>query len=193
MSANWSDETVLALAVEKSSDINSLVDINGRQVSHLMVACFHGNSDYVKDLLEVPGIKTNLQNEEGVQCACELGHTEIAQQILNTSQSLINLPRNDGATSLLIASSKGHTETVSMLLQNNANVNMQRNDGFSSLMLAMSQWPHRNCHNVTSKWCSHQHAKNNGASSLMLASQNGHTETVTMLLQNGATRQHARK
>ena len=149
---NWSDETVLALAVEKSSDINSLVEINGVQVSQLMVACFHGNSDYVKDLLEVPGIKTDLQNDEGIHalmCACLLGHTEIAQQIVNTSQSL---PTNDGMTSLLIASQNGHSETVSMLLQHGAHINMQNHNGFSSLMLA---------------------------------SQNGHTETVEMLLQNG--------
>ena len=78
----WSSELVLAEVVEKSSSINDVVMINGRQLSQLMVACFYGNPDYVQDLLAVPGIKVDLQNEEGLHalmCACAYGHTQAAQ------------------------------------------------------------------------------------------------------------------
>ena len=42
-SSIWSDELLLAEAVEKCADINSLVMIKGRQLSQLMVASYHGN------------------------------------------------------------------------------------------------------------------------------------------------------
>ena len=43
---------------------------------------------------------------------------------------------NKGNTPLMIASQKGHIQTVSILLQNGAHVNMQNNDGWPPLMIA---------------------------------------------------------
>ena len=145
-------------SVANSVHINGLVLVNGSQVSQLMVACLHGDIDYVEALLEVSGVKVDLENDDGwhaLQLACMYGHTAIAQQILNTCQclDLVNLPIKMGMTCLIIASQNGHTETVMLLLQNGAHVNMQNNEGFSSLMIA---------------------------------SLNGHTETVLLLLQNSA-------
>ena len=98
----WSDELVLAEAVEKCADINSLVMIKGRQLSQLMVACYYGNMDY---LLKDPGVTVDLQNnaegQHALLCACEQGHTEIAQLILNTCQhpkDVVNLQDKKGRT-----------------------------------------------------------------------------------------------
>ena len=77
MSSEWSSEIWLAEAVANSVHINSLVLVNGIQLSQLMVACLHGNIDYVEALLEVPGVKVDLQNDEGwhaFQLACICGH-----------------------------------------------------------------------------------------------------------------------
>ena len=138
----WSDELVLAEAVEKCADINSLVMIKGRQLSQLMVACYHGNIDYVEDVLKVPGVTVDLQNNEGQHAllyACEQGHTEIAQLILNTCQhpkDVVNLPDKMGRTPLMAASSFGHSDTVSVLLESAAQVNVQNSEGWSSLILS---------------------------------------------------------
>ena len=87
--SSWSSESVLAEALEKSTDVNSLVTINNLEVSQLMVACLHGNIEYLEELLKVPGIKLDLENGEGKSAliyACEEGHTEIVQLILNAYQ-----------------------------------------------------------------------------------------------------------
>ena len=192
MSSEWSSEIWLAEAVANSVHINSLVLVNGIQLSQLMVACLHGNIDYVEVLLEVPGVKVDLQNDEGLHalhCACEQGHTEIAQLILNTCQcpkDIVNLLEKWENTSLMLASIFGHTETVLLLLQNGAHVNMQNPEGLSSLMLA-SLNGHTETVLLLLQNDAHVNMQNHeGLSSLMLASQNGHTETVLLLLQNGA-------
>ena len=155
----WSNELVLAEAVEKCNGINDMVLINRKQVSQLMVACLPGNPEYVKELLKVPGIKIELQNDNGwhaLMFACLLPHSLVAKLLLNACQhalQVVNLPNKDGVTSLIVAAHNGHTETVSLLLQRGANVNQQDIDGRTSLMMA---------------------------------SQNGHTETVLLLLQNSA-------
>ena len=192
MSSDWSSEILLAEAVANSVHINSLVLVNnGIQLSQLMVACLHGNIDYVEALLEVPGVKADLQNDDGwhaLQLACMCGHTAIAQLILNTCQclNLANLPNQMGITCLIIASQNGHTETVLLLLQNGAHVSMKNNEESSSLMFA-SKNGHTETVLLLLQNGAHVNMKNNeGSSSLMAASQNGHTETVLLLLQNGA-------
>lgn len=42
---------------------------------------------------------------------------------------------SNGATSLMLASTEGHTESVSLLLVHGAHVNAQDDNGVSSLML----------------------------------------------------------
>ena len=188
----WSDELLLAEAEEKCADINSLVMIKGRQLSQLMVACYHGNIDYVEDQLKAPGVTVDLQNNEGqhaLLCACEQGHTEIAQLILNTCQhpkDVVNLPGRMERTPLMAASSIGHRDTVSVLLECAAQVNVQNSEGWSSLMLSCL---HRHTQTVALllQYGAHVNVQNNdGWPPLMIASQNGHTETVSILLQNGA-------
>ena len=198
MDTSWSDESLLALAVEKSSDINSLVEVNGKAYSQLMVACLHGNVDYIKELLQVPGIKIDLQNNEGehaLMCACRQGYVEVAQLILDIvrnpkhllrNDTLINMQNNDGFSSLVIASHKGHTETVALLLQNGANVNMQTKGGWSSLMIASQSGRTELIALLLQSGAYVNMQKNDGMSSLMTASKNRHTETVALLLNNSA-------
>lgn len=179
----------MAEAVAESVHINSLVLITGYQLSQLMVACYHGNMDYVEDLLQAPGVQVDLQNNNGqhaLQCACEQGHTEIAQLLLNTCQSpttIANLQDQDGLTPMMWASFYGHTEIVSLLLQYGAQVNVQDIEGWSSLMLAS-----QNGHSETVLLLIQNGAlqENEGFSSLMFASKNGHSETVLVLLRNSA-------
>ena len=80
-------DLVFAEVVAKCATINSMALVNGMQQSQLMAACLHGNPDYVQDLLEVPGIKIDLQNDEGwhaLTCACRADHVEVVRLILDT-------------------------------------------------------------------------------------------------------------
>ena len=96
------------------------------------------------------------------------------------------MQNNEESSSLMFASKNGHTETVSLLLQNGAHVNMQTNKGFSSLIIA-SQNGHTETVLLLLQNGAHVNMQNNkGSPSLIIASQNGHTETVLLLLQNGA-------
>ena len=194
MDSSWSNESLLVLAAEKSSDINSLVEINGKQCSQLMVACLHGNVEYVKELLQVPGIDIYRQNDEGdhaLMCACRQGpwHSEIVQLILNAVDDqghLVNLGNRKGWSSLMTACENGHTETVALLLKNGAKVDMQDIDGWSSLMITSQNGHTEIVVLLLLNGARVDMQSNDGWSSLMIASKNGHTETVVLLLQNGA-------
>lgn len=104
-----------------------------------MVACLHGNPKYVQDLLKVPGIKVDLQNDRGLHalmCACGLGQIEVIRAILDAfpdPRKVINLAKEDGRTPLMFASVNGHTEVVSLLLQKGAHFNMQAIDDGQSI------------------------------------------------------------
>ncbi len=157
-----------------------------------MVACLYGNPDHVQDLLEVPGIKIDLQNDEGhhaLMCACEQGHIQVAELVIRahpSPQELVNLSRKDGVTCLMLASQGNYETMVSLLLKNRANINMQDNDGKSSLMLASVNGHTEIVSHLLQNDAHVNTQKKDGQSSLMMASQNGHTETVSILLQNGA-------
>ena len=139
--------------MEQLTDINDMAVINGRQLSQLMVACYHGNPDYVQALLKTPGIKIDLQNDGGhhaLMYACAYGRAEVAQLILNAypnPRQLVNLPETSGVTSLILASLNNKIETVSLLLQYGASINMKDIDS------SMSKWIPGNCQSIVRKWC----------------------------------------
>ena len=191
MSSSWS-EVVLAEAVEKCSDINSLVVVNGELLSQLMVASYHGNPEYVQDLLKVQGIKIDLQNSDGrhaLMCASQLGHRHIVQSILNACQfpqTLVNLPDKNGTTTLMIASMGDYTEIVLVLLQNGALIDALDSNGWSALMIA-SMCGCTSTVSVLIKNGANVNMENeDGCSSLTAAVKHGHDKIISILIQNGA-------
>lgn len=188
---SW-DEVALAEAVEKCCDVNDLAIINGKSLSQLMVASYHGNPQFVLDLLEVQEVNVDLQNDDGrhaLMCASELGHHEIVQSILKHSQhsqKLVNLPDRDGITALMLASKGNYTKTALILLQNGALVDAQDNKGWSALMIASMH----GCTSAVSLLI------RNGAnvnlqskdrhSSLSAANKHDHDQVVSILVEKGA-------
>ena len=59
-----------------------------------------------------------------------------------------DVPRNDGATPLWIASQMGHDHIVKLLLQNGANVDAVRNDGATPLFKASHKGHHAVVHEL---------------------------------------------
>ena len=85
-----------------------------------------------------------------------------------------------------MAASKGHTETVKVLLESGAKVNEKNKDGITSLMVAASKG-HADIVQVLITNGAKVNEKNrDGITSLMVAALNGHTETVKALLEAGA-------
>lgn len=134
-------------AFERWNGINEFSVIKGKDFSQLMLACYQGNTDSVERLLKkVPGIKIDLQNDEGwhsLMCACACGNTKVAELILKAchnnpqlTQHLINLPNKNLFTSLMVASGNGHTDRASLLIKKGASTDLQTISGLSSLMLA---------------------------------------------------------
>ena len=87
-----------------------------------------------------------------------------------------NLLADGGATPLYMAAQKGHSDTVSILLQANANPNIQSDEGVTPLYVAA-----QNGHSVYSQYsftskCQSQYSRamNGNITPLYIAVQNGH-------------------
>ena len=84
-------------------------------------------------------------------------------------------------TALILASKNGHSETVSTLINFNADVNIQNKNGWTALITAS-----QNGHSETVTILVNSNADVNiqeedGWTALMVASQNGHSETLLNL------------
>ena len=51
----------------------------------------------------------------------------------------MDLKRKDGGSAVMIASQKGHSKLVKILLENGATVDMQNNEGDTALLIASSE------------------------------------------------------
>ncbi len=109
----------------------------------------------------------------------------------------------DGSTPAYIASETGHTETVALLLANKAYINAATKvqqfkifkylkvignelEGLTLLFFILStNLAHENM-NYYLKWFTLVFILQGGATPAYIASQNGHTETVALLLANKA-------
>ena len=77
-----------------------------------------GREDIVKDLLVVPGIDVNLQNEDGNTAliyAASRGYEDIVARLLAAPGIDVNLQNNDGKTALDFAVKKGHQNIAAMI------------------------------------------------------------------------------
>ena len=93
--------------------------------------------------------------------------------LISLCSSLIPLTKT-GATPLYIASQNGHHDTVNTLIQNGADINwpcnVERGLTYGTLNLCSLLIP----------------LTQDGTPPLYIASQNGHSDTVTTLIRNGA-------
>ena len=107
----------------------------------LLDACYEGEVDDVKDLLEYKEINVNVQENEDkgktpLILACENGYLEIVELLLKDKRVDVNL-RNEDQSAFYYACSDGRIEIVKLLLSNKkVDINSETNRGFTPLMEA---------------------------------------------------------
>ena len=125
--------TPLLLAVKRKSPeiTEALIDRgvelnhhNSRNIYALHMACLAGSVDVVRLLID-RGANVecrNKLNQTPLMVAAEFNHSEIIKCLLEEGNADIEARDDDGMTSLLKASSKGHIEAAQMLGRHNADV-----------------------------------------------------------------------
>merc|ERR1712166_1561193 len=163
----------------------------------LYKACFEGQLDEVRSLLDLGGI--NINDEQCgftlLYIASQQGHHEIVQVLINAGGN-VNQARTELGfiSALFIAAQNGHTATVKVLLKAGGNVNQARtSDGVSPLFMA-SENGNVAIVKVLIKAGGNvnQVETENGASPFYMACENTHLTIVQLLNQHNANINQAR-
>lgn len=97
-----------------------------------------GHDKIAQLLMQVPGIRLCLDNEDTLLEAIKKGRENIVQLILEMPDININFQDNDGLTPLMHAAKQYSTNTIKMLLLNpEINLNAQDKQGMTALMYAL--------------------------------------------------------
>ena len=160
-------------------------------------ACKEGNADVVRTWLN-RGADFNCccelegyENKWPLFLACENGHTEVAQLLLN-HEAEINRASEDGGTALHIACEKGHVATAEVLLDMGADINTADGKGRSPLYAACwggdaDKRPQLDVARLLlERGADVNQARNDGTTALYIVCQNGYVDTARLLLENGA-------
>ncbi|XP_071178354.1 uncharacterized protein [Mytilus edulis] len=183
---------VKGLEISKQKQLASLYNTRNNRTP-LIQCCFIGDIELVTWCLYHCNSNVNHCCTGGISplfFACQEGHTEVVQMLINNKADINKCRDNDGVSvsPLYIACENGHTEVVQMLINNKADINKCRdNDGVSPLFFAC-----QNGHTevvqmlINNKADINKCRYNDGVSPLFMACQEGHTEVVQMLINNKA-------
>ncbi|XP_066994986.2 uncharacterized protein [Anabrus simplex] len=168
-----------------SADVRQVIDFEGSIALHL--ASLSGNTDLVQYLVRYEAEITkygrqcrNILHYFNMNCFSLSGH------LLQNSTANLNVSTNDGSTPLILAASKGHTDTIVALINLGADVNISRVDGASALHLAAENGHHHTVKYLIKYGANVNKGDNEGSSPLILAAKSGYTKIIFTLLQNGA-------
>jgi ankyrin repeat protein len=118
--------------------------------------------------------------------AVKQNNTQLVKDLLQFKAIDIDTQDSYGLTALLLASSRGLTEYVRLLLQAGANINLQDRFGWAPLIEA-SEWDRTECIRLLLQAGANPNIQTKYSwTPLMYASRNGNTECVRLLLRSGA-------
>ena len=155
-------------------------------VTPLYMAALDGHSDRISTLLKA-NANPNLQADDGAYTSVYSSPEwkTLMQSVFFYKQMPIPIFKTDDCvTPLYIAAQNGHSDSVSILLQANANPNLQADDGVTPLCIAAA-----NGHSDTVSILLQMNANPNlqaddGVTPLCIAAENGHSGAVSILLQD---------
>jgi len=149
------------------------------------------NEDDLKQLLEIPGINVNLQDNDGQTALMYIASSTnlLAVQLLLAVPGIdVNLKNNNGDTAIMLASAKGLRENVERLLAfPEINVNLQNKHGYTVLSIETTRNNIKNVKlllKVPGINLNLQTA--NGFTALLIATGKGYKDIVLALLIAGA-------
>ncbi|KAL9014436.1 MAG: hypothetical protein Q9173_000918 [Seirophora scorigena] len=154
------------------------------QFGPLHVAAYWGLDNILAVLIR-KGLDVNCQDSYGasaLQIAAKHGHESSVRLLLNSAAS-IHTENQNGQTALYWAARNGHNTIVRLLLMNGANVLTRDHGGWSALDWAVVGGKSDIVKDLLEHGIDAESDGRNKA--LYLAAENGHEDTVQMLLDNG--------
>lgn len=147
-----------------------------------------GNFNQVLELIRMLA-NPNTQDKQGrtpLLFACEGGHTEIAQLLIQNGANVNIADKFEKITPLMLACLNGHRGIVQLLLENHANVNAADNFGSTSLIISSGFANIEIIKLLIQKGAEINATETNGCTALMAAVINGLTEVAQLLIEAGA-------
>ena len=153
----------------------------------LLLACARGHYSCAEFLLS-NGADPNARRITGASplyFAASYHHTRIVELLLNKYKAIVDLSTFDGSTPLHVASERGFSDIVRLLIDNQANVNAKMNDGSTALMLACQNGHLSVVESLFSTGhCNVTLQRLDGVTALFLVVQHGHESIFDYLLIN---------
>ncbi len=115
------------------------------------------------------------------QMAAE-GNTEFIKNMLETEGVSIETKNEHGLTPLLLASWKGHADTVEVLLAKGADIEAKNKDGLTALMYTAENGHTEILQTLLTKGASTEAKNREGITALMYAAGNDHVRSIRALL-----------
>jgi ankyrin repeat domain-containing protein 17 len=123
------------LLIEAGAGVNT--HSNEFKETALTLACYKGNIDVVKLLLECGADQEHKTDEmhTALMEACMDGHTEVAKLLLDHGAQ-VNMPADSFESPLTLAACGGHSELANLLIEHGADLKERNDEGYTPLMEA---------------------------------------------------------
>jgi hypothetical protein len=175
--------TMQLIAMEEPSKYTKI----GNMYEDFIQAAQNGEYDRVNEFIKM-GARLNAANRSGetaLQMAAFSGHIGICYLLIQNGAN-VNIPNRGGITALMYAAGRGHTQVCKILLENGAAINAKSNDlsrELTALMVAAEVGRDQTCKFLIENGADvYSIAWSTEHTALDLASQNGHENTVRVLL-----------
>jgi len=146
--------------------------------------------DFIPDL--IPDLIIWRMEDDFIDAVFE-GDVESVKRYIHNNGGDVNYRRmvrnrDHGVTGLWVASEKGHTNIVRVLLEHEADPNIHNEDCYGSLLIEATSRHHTDIVRLLLEHGAdvNAHDKDTCATSLVYASKFGHTDIVIVLLEHGA-------
>ena len=177
---------VYSVIIDEVTVLQSSEDKHYTFEASLLEACRIGNEKTVQFLLDL-GVDVNHTNEEGdtgLIISSKNGHMHIIETLLVAGAN-VDIQNNNGITALMKAKTK---EVFLRLLETNADITIVTYKGSTPLHVSCFNGNYEVTETLISKFKHNPNiSRPDGLTSLHAASQNGHHDTVQLLLTAGAS------
>ena len=177
---------ILQAIIDHDAHVNAT---NKRGHSALMMASVKGNIDAVNVLLKA-GADPDITDANGNTCIhlsmYEVWKRKVLQTLIDHGAN-VNATDKDCQTALVVASDKGNTDAINVLLTAGADPNIADANGNTCLHFAVHQGCNKEVVQMIIDHGAHVNIANkNGLTALMIACERGNIDVINVLLEAGS-------